>query len=130
MGEFELIDAIVAELGTASGGPAVVVGPGDDAAVVELPTGQQLVTSVDTLVSDIHFPAMAPPRLIAERALRVSVSDLAAMGATPLGALVALVLSAAVLGPLIWMLRSVDPQTEVAPFLPEQKGSSGCSRVS
>ncbi len=92
MGEFELIDAIVAELGAASGGPAVVVGPGDDAAVVTVPTGHQLVTSVDTLVADIHFPIRAPARLIAERALRVSVSDLAAMGATPLAAVVALVL--------------------------------------
>jgi len=92
MGEFELIDAIVAELGSASGGPAVVVGPGDDAAVVAVPAGHQLVTSVDTLVAGIHFPLAAPARLIAERALRVSVSDLAAMGATPLAAVVALVL--------------------------------------
>lgn len=92
MGEFELIDAIVAELGAASASPAVVVGPGDDAAVVAMPAGHQLVTSVDSLVADIHFPLNAPPRLIAERALRVSVSDLAAMGATPLAAVVALVL--------------------------------------
>jgi len=92
MSEFELIDAIVAELGTASGGPAVVVGPGDDAAVVTVPTGHQLVTSVDTLVANIHFPDKAPALLIAERALRVSVSDLAAMGAVPLAAVVALVL--------------------------------------
>jgi len=92
MGEFELIDTIVAELGAASAGQAIIVGPGDDAAVVAVPAGQQLVTSVDTLVAGIHFPLAAPPRLIAERALRVSVSDLAAMGATPLAAVVALVL--------------------------------------
>lgn len=92
MGEFELIDAIVAELGKASTGAAVLVGPGDDAAVVAVPAGHDLVTSVDTLVADLHFPLAADPQLIAQRALRVSVSDLAAMGATPLAAVVALVL--------------------------------------
>lgn len=39
---------------------------------------------MDTLVADVHFPADAAPELIAERALRVNLSDLAAMGATPL----------------------------------------------
>lgn len=92
MGEFELIDAIVAELGEASAGAAVLVGPGDDAAIVAVPMGHDLVTSVDTLVADLHFPALADPQLIAQRALRVSLSDLAAMGAEPLAAVVALVL--------------------------------------
>ena len=101
MGEFELIDAIVAELGAASGGPAVVVGPGDDAAVVAVAPGHQLVTSVDTLVADIHFPLRAPARLIAERALRVSLSDLAAMGATPIASVVALVLPTTT--PVAWV---------------------------
>lgn len=93
-GEFDLIDAIVAELGAASSSSAVLVGPGDDAAVVALPAGEALVTSVDTLVADVHFPASAAPQLIAQRALRVAVSDLAAMGATPLAAVIALVLPA------------------------------------
>lgn len=91
-GEFELIDAIVAELGIASSGPHVICGPGDDAAMLTVPAGEALVTSVDTLVPDLHFPAAADAQLIGQRALRVSVSDLAAMGAEPLGCVISLVL--------------------------------------
>ena len=92
MGEFELIDEIVAQLGDAADSPAVINGPGDDAAVLAVPEGHHLVTSVDTLVADLHFPREAPPELIAQRAMRISVSDLAAMGAEPLAAVIALVL--------------------------------------
>ena len=92
MGEFELIDEIVAQLGDAADSPAVIIGPGDDAAVIAVPDGHHLVTSVDTLVADLHFPREAPAELIAQRAMRISVSDLAAMGAEPLAAVIALVL--------------------------------------
>jgi len=88
-GEFELIDTIVAQLGAATSGTAVLQGPGDDAALIAVPPGEALVTSVDTLLPDVHFPAGAAPQLIGERALRVSVSDLAAMGAEPLGCVTA-----------------------------------------
>lgn len=81
MNEFELIDAIVAELGTAAKGPLVRVGPGDDAAVVEVPAGMEIVSSIDALVGDVHFPARAGAELIGYRAIMVSASDLAAMGA-------------------------------------------------
>ncbi len=91
-GEFELIDTIVAQLGAASSGSSVLLGPGDDAALVAVPAGEALVTSVDTLLPDVHFPAGAAPQLIGERALRASVSDLAAMGAQPLACVISLVL--------------------------------------
>lgn len=91
-GEFALIDAIVAELGVAGTGSHVVLGSGDDAALVTLPADHVLATSVDTLLPDVHFPARAAAELIGERALRVSVSDLAAMGAQPIGCVISLVL--------------------------------------
>ena len=62
----------------------VALGIGDDCALLEAPAGSQLAVSMDTLVSGVHFLADSPPKLIAERALRVTVSDLAAMGASPL----------------------------------------------
>lgn len=70
----------------------VLLGIGDDCALLQLPANQQLATSVDTLVADIHFPADAKPDDIAERALRTNLSDLAAMGAEPLWFTLALTL--------------------------------------
>lgn len=68
-----------ADIGSVSTG--VVLGPGDDATLL-LPTpGYQLAISVDTSVANVHFPADAPPHAIGHRALAVSLSDLAAMGA-------------------------------------------------
>ena len=58
-GEFDLIDRIIATLGTAAGGDGVVVGPGDDGAVLALPPDHELVVSTDTLVADRHYPAGA-----------------------------------------------------------------------
>lgn len=57
---------------------------GDDCAIVSLDSNKQLVFSMDTLVSGRHFPVDASPYDIATRALCTSISDLAAMGATPL----------------------------------------------
>ena len=62
---------------------SIVCAVGDDASIVEVPSGYQLVQSIDTQVADIHFPATAPAQLIAQRALRCAISDLAAMGAKP-----------------------------------------------
>ncbi|MEJ2130665.1 MAG: thiamine-phosphate kinase [Gammaproteobacteria bacterium] len=70
--------------------PELVLGPGDDCALVDTPEGEQLCVSVDSLVAGIHFPVGAPPALGGYRALAVSLSDLAAMGAKPIGFLVAL----------------------------------------
>lgn len=81
VGEFVLIQRYFDRSAHADG---VVLGIGDDCALLSVPAGQQLAVSMDTLVADVHFPAGADPELIAERALRVNLSDLAAMGATPL----------------------------------------------
>ncbi|MFO1388201.1 thiamine-phosphate kinase [Cellvibrio sp.] len=97
MREFELIrkffqheqaDLLLEEKAQAS----VVLGIGDDCALLQIPTSKQLAISVDTLVADVHFPADAKPDDIAERALRTNLSDLAAMGAEPLWFTLALTL--------------------------------------
>ena len=94
MQEFQLIRQIQQQSGGAV--PAtcrgVTVGIGDDAAVLEVPTGQQLVVSTDTLSSGIHFPVTTLPFDIGYKCLAVNLSDLAAMGAGPRWALLALVL--------------------------------------
>ncbi len=61
----------------------VQIGIGDDGAVSTVPEGQQLVTTTDTLVENVHFPADASGRSVAHKALAVNLSDLAAMGAEP-----------------------------------------------
>lgn len=61
----------------------VAISVGDDAAVMDIPVGQQLVTSIDTLVSGVHFPENTAPSAIGHKALAVNLSDLAAMGAIP-----------------------------------------------
>ena len=61
----------------------VIKSVGDDAAVLSLAPNQQLVTSIDTLVSGVHFPTNTKPFDIGHKALAVNISDLAAMGAKP-----------------------------------------------
>jgi len=61
----------------------VVLGIGDDAALLEVPEGQRLVVTADTLIENVHFPEEIPPEFIAYKALAVNLSDLAAMGALP-----------------------------------------------
>lgn len=90
MKEFDLIDRIVAVLGDVAAGETVRIGPGDDAAVAAVPSGAELVSTIDALVADVHFPAAAGPALIGYRAIMVSASDLAAMGASGGFVLVAL----------------------------------------
>jgi thiamine-monophosphate kinase len=80
MHEFELINEFFVRESRAAG---VVLGIGDDCALLDVPVGQQLAVSMDTLNAGVHFPVDAAPQLIAERALCVNLSDLAAMGATP-----------------------------------------------
>src|SRR5262245_59575325 len=83
MNEFALIELLLKELGDTTTGPIVSVGPGDDAAVTRVPVGTELVSTIDSLVADTHFPAAASADLIGCRAFGVAVSDLAAMGADP-----------------------------------------------
>jgi len=80
-GEFSLIDQYFKNVGTT--GQLSRLGIGDDAAVLDVPAGQQLVMSVDTLVAGVHFPETTSAADIAHKALAVNLSDLAAMGATP-----------------------------------------------
>ncbi|MDE2091173.1 MAG: thiamine-phosphate kinase [Gammaproteobacteria bacterium] len=68
----------------------VRLGIGDDAAILRVPPGQELVVSVDTLIAGVHFPEDLPAAAIGHRALAVNLSDLAAMGAKPAWALLAL----------------------------------------
>jgi thiamine-monophosphate kinase len=77
--------AIIRQYFSAIGEPGadIVLGIGDDAAVVEVPAGFQQVVSIDTLTADVHFPADTNPADVAYKALAVNVSDLAAMAATP-----------------------------------------------
>lgn len=86
--EDELIEALRKVL--AGPDPRVAVGIGDDAAVVESGPGS-LVLTTDMLVDGVHFErALLSARELGERALAVNVSDLAAMGASPRHALLAL----------------------------------------
>lgn len=62
----------------------IVLGIGDDCALLNVPRGKQLAVSMDVLVEGVHFPKDADPARIAYRALAVNLSDLAAMGAEPL----------------------------------------------
>jgi thiamine-monophosphate kinase len=98
IGEFELIADYFAPLGANSRTAAVdriTLGIGDDAALLNPAPGQQLAISVDTLAAGVHFPVDGPARLIAHKVLRTNLSDLAAMGATPLAYTLALTLPAA-----------------------------------
>ncbi|MGY4490882.1 thiamine-phosphate kinase [Pseudomonas sp. TE3610] len=92
MGEFELIRHYFAAAPCAQAGDGVALGIGDDCALLALPAGQQLAVSTDTLVAGVHFPDPADPFLLGQRALAVAASDLAAMGASPIGFTLALTL--------------------------------------
>jgi len=84
LSEFELITRYFGQ----SGGlnqrrPDVELGIGDDAAIVNIPAGQSLVMSLDTLVSGVHFPDNTSAEDVAYKALAVNLSDMAAMAAEP-----------------------------------------------
>jgi thiamine-monophosphate kinase len=90
LGEFGLIARLTALAG-AAGAAGVELGPGDDAAVLVPTPGLRLVATVDLLVEGRHFAAgLSGPADWGWKALAVNASDLAAMGAEPLAALVAL----------------------------------------
>ncbi|MBE2295249.1 MAG: thiamine-phosphate kinase [Phycisphaerales bacterium] len=70
----------------------VVLGIGDDCALLQPSTDQQLAITVDTLVAGVHFLADAEPEGLGHKVLAVNLSDLAAMGATPAWVTLALTL--------------------------------------
>ena len=88
--EFSLIERIRSL--TEQSRDDVRFGIGDDAAVLAVPTGQELAVAIDTLVEGMHFPRGTSAVDIGWKALAVNLSDLAAMGATPAWALLALTL--------------------------------------
>jgi thiamine-monophosphate kinase len=90
LSEFDLIDRYFRGCGARRAD--VRVGVGDDAAILECPAGMELVAAVDSLVDGVHFPHGSPPASVGHRALAVNLSDLAAMGARPAWALLALTL--------------------------------------
>ena len=92
MNEFELIRRYFSFSSGVLSAPDL--GIGDDCALLSVPSNCQLAVSTDTLVSGVHFPVDGSPDLIGRRALRVNLSDLAAMGAAPLGFQLALSLPA------------------------------------
>lgn len=83
MQEFSLIETFFAQPSTGTNHSKVVLGIGDDAAILDVPPEQQLLVSTDTLVSGVHFFPDVAPADLAYKALAVNLSDMAAMGATP-----------------------------------------------
>jgi thiamine-monophosphate kinase len=94
LGEFELIRRFFVR-GDSAPKPGVLLGIGDDAALLDVPQGADLVVSVDTIVAGRHFPEGADARSIGHRALAVNLSDMAAMGAMPAWATLALTMPSA-----------------------------------
>ncbi len=92
-GEFDLIARYFAPL---AGGAPGSLGLADDAALLRPEPGQDLVLTLDTLIEGIHYRPDDPAGLVGRKLLRVNLSDLAAMGATPVGYLLATALAQSV----------------------------------
>lgn len=85
--EFDMIRQLTARLGDAA------FGLGDDAAVLDVPAGEHLVVSTDTNVEDVHFKRVwLTSQEIGFRSAMAAISDVAAMGARPLGMMLAFAL--------------------------------------
>ena len=80
LGEFDVIEQLFARLAAREPGAE---GLTNDAAVLAVPEGQELVVTKDMMVEGVHFLPDDPPDLVARKLLRVNLSDLAARGATP-----------------------------------------------
>ena len=80
-GEFDLIARYFRPLAAGNAGALELA---DDAALIDVPLGRRLVVTADLLTAGVHFLEEDPPDLIARKALRVNLSDLAAMAAKPL----------------------------------------------
>ena len=86
MNEFELIQHLTRSLPT---NPSVVVGAGDDCAVLDVGAPDRLLLfKTDAVVEGIHFTSDAPPEKIGHKALGRCLSDIAAMAGTPTAALI------------------------------------------
>src|SRR5262249_39645556 len=80
LGEFERIARFFAPLAAPQ-----ALGLLDDVALIDGPPGQQYVLKTDAIVEGVHFLPEDPPDQVAQKLLRVNLSDLAAKGATPVG---------------------------------------------
>jgi thiamine-monophosphate kinase len=113
LGEFALVAAVTERL---AGGPGLLVGPGDDAAVVAAPDGR-VVATTDVLVEGQHFRRdWSTARDIGARAAAASLADVAAMGAVP---------TALVVGLAVPADRAVEWVLELADGLGEEAASTG-----
>ena len=91
LGEFGLIDRIARAVARRRGSRSVVLGIGDDAALLRVRAGEQVAVSTDACFEGVHFRLQnESARTVGRRALVANLSDLAAMGARPLGCLLAL----------------------------------------
>jgi thiamine-monophosphate kinase len=90
LGEFDIIERFFRRRGSERAD--VRLGAGDDAALLRPPPGIDIAVTTDTLIGGVHFPPDLPPRAVGHRCLAVNLSDLAAMGAEPAWALLALTL--------------------------------------
>jgi thiamine-monophosphate kinase len=119
LGEHALLARILARLPRPSS--TVLVGPGDDAAVLAPVRNERLVVTTDAVVEGVHFNrAFSTPSDIGHKALSVNLSDLAAMGAVPRWALLSLVL------PGSWPVADVE---DLVDGLSAQAGRHGVSVV-
>ncbi|ORU93872.1 MAG: thiamine-monophosphate kinase [Cycloclasticus sp. symbiont of Bathymodiolus heckerae] len=88
--EFSIIDDFFTVKSTKGLPP--ILGVGDDCAVLDVPNDKQLAISTDTLVEGVHFLVNSEPQSLGHKVLAVNLSDLAAMGATPTWASLAITL--------------------------------------
>lgn len=103
LGEFALIARIAQRLGSSA---AVLVGPGDDAAVVAAPDGR-VVATTDVLVEDVHFRRdWSSGYDVGRKAAAASLADVAAMGGTATALLVGLAAPGDL--PVTWALQLAD----------------------
>ena len=91
--EFDLIRQYLTGIGAAR--HDVLVDVGDDCALLRVPAGRELAVGIDTLVAGVHFLPDCDPEALGWKALAVSLSDLAAVGAEPAWATLALTMPAA-----------------------------------
>ena len=129
MGEFDLIERFFKQ--KAAPTPAnqaqtatnsIVLGIGDDCALLQPAPGMQLAVSTDMLVEGRHFFADVDPLALGHKALAVNLSDLAAMGATPLAFTLALALPPARAQDAAWLDAFSDGLLALA-------GAHGCALV-
>ncbi len=88
LSEFQLINKYFARQRIRRGD--VVLGIGDDAALLRVPPGMELAVAIDAMVEGRHFPAGSDPFAIGHKVLAVNLSDMAAMGAEPAWATLAI----------------------------------------